>query len=103
MDYGIQKFFGLTLPVKFWIHQFCNSKICISHLKIHHSKKAFQIHQSVTEICILDSEIYNSKKSILDPPIRNRIRLPDSAIQKSIIYAKIASGTPLIQKKNIQF
>jgi len=36
-------------------------------------KKSFQIHQSVIEI-----------------------RLPDSAMQKSIIYANFASGTPLI-------
>jgi len=67
-------------------------------------KKKFLIHQSVTEVCILDSEIHNSKKSIPDPSIHNKIRLPDSAIQKVIIYAKFASGTsPHPENKNIQF
>jgi len=51
----------------------------------------------------LDLEIHNSKKSIPDPPIHNRIKLPDSTIRKSIIYAKFASGTPTHPKKNIQF
>jgi len=37
----------------------------------------------------------------MDPPIRNKIRLADSTIQKSIIYAKFASETPLIRKKMI--
>ena len=40
----------------------------------------------------------------MDPPIHNRIRLPDSAIQKSIIYAKFASRTPPhLKKKMIKF
>jgi len=43
------------------------------------------------------------KKNILDLPIHNRIRLPDSAIWKSIIYAKIVSRTPLIRKKIFNF
>jgi len=52
----------------------------------------------------MDSEIHNSKKSIPDPPIRNTITLSDSAIWKSIIYAKIASETsPHPKKKMIQF
>jgi len=51
----------------------------------------------------MDLEIHNSKKKIPNPPIRNKIRLPDSAIQKWIIYAKIAFGTPPHPEKNIQF
>ena len=95
MDYEIRKKFGLTLSVKFWIHQSVIQNM-------HHSKKAFWIHQSVTEICIPDSKICNlKKKSIPDPLISNRIRLPDSAIQKSIIYAKIASRTPPHPEKKI--
>ena len=73
-----------------------NSKYVFHIKKIHHSKKAFQIHRSVTEICILDSEIHNLKKKILDPPM---IRLLDSEIWKSIIYEKLLPEHPLIQKK----
>jgi len=60
MDYGIQKNFGLALPVKFRIHQSVIQNM-------HHSKKTFWIHQSITEICIPDSKICNLKKSIPDP------------------------------------
>jgi len=55
MDYGIRKNFGLALLVKFWIHQSIIQNM-------HHSKKALQIHQSVTKICIPDSKIHNLKK-----------------------------------------
>ena len=85
--------FGLSLPVKFRIYQ---SIIQNMHFTLKNSslKKTFRIHQFVTEICIMDSEIHNSKKSILDSPIHNRIRLSDSAIRKSRTYAKFASETP---------
>jgi len=64
-------------------------------------KKRILIHQSITEICILDSEIHNFKKNIPDPPIRNRIRLLNSTIQKSIIYSKkMLPEHPLSRKKN---
>ena len=43
-------------------------------------KKYFGFTNPYKKICILDLEIHNSKKCILDPPIRNRIRLSDSAI-----------------------
>jgi len=52
----------------------------------------------------MDSEIHNSKISIPDPPIRNRIRLLDSEIRKLIIYAKFASKTtPHPKNEMIQF
>jgi len=43
---------------------------------------------------------FTLKKRILDPPIHNRIRLSDSTIWKSIIYAKFAFRTPPHKKKN---
>jgi len=93
MDYGIRKNFGLALLVKFRIHQSIIQNMYFT-FKNPSFKKTFWIYQTVIEICIPDLEIRNSKKSILEPTIRNRIRLMDSVIWKSIIYAKIASRTP---------
>jgi len=103
--------YGLWNPKFFWIDtsgkisdpSIRNSKY-VFHIQKSIIKKTFWIHQSVTEVCIPDSEICNSEKSIPDPRIRNRIRFLDSAIRKSIIYAKIASGTPPHpEKKKISY
>jgi len=104
LDYGIWKNFGLTTSGKILDSPIRNSKYAFHIQKIHHSKKAFWNHKSITEIYILDSEIHNSKKSIPNSPICNRIRLLDSAIRKSIIYAKFVSRTLTHpEKKMIQF
>jgi len=92
MDYGIRKNFGLALPIKFRIHQSVIQNMHFTFKNPSLKKKAFWIHKSVTEIWIPNSRIHN------------RISLPDSAIRKSIIYAKIAFRTPPHpEKKNIQF
>jgi len=55
--------YGLWNPEKFWIGT--SGKISdppIRNSKYASLKKAFRIHQSVTEICIPDSKIHNLKK-----------------------------------------
>jgi len=62
---------GLWNPKKFWIDTFgkiSDLPIRISKYAFHIQKsiikkKAFRIHQSVTKICIPDSEIHNKKKA----------------------------------------
>jgi len=46
----------------------------------------------------MDSEIHNLKKSFRIHQSVIEIRLLDSAIQKSTIYANFASGTPLLSR-----